>query len=737
MEINPQDWCSKEPIHIPGGVQTHGMLIAIDKAGVVQYMSENLSAASGIAAQDILGNTVCQLSAFFGKKEDSNFVLDLIDLATQDDIVKPVNPYPIRINNTAYNLIITPSESLFILDIEPEDSNLFEDPQNLVGASLSQMLADRDLDTILGNTVVQIRKVIGYDRVMIYKFHRDGHGEVVAEDYAMELESWLGLHYPASDIPAQARELYKVNLVRLIADVSTAPAQLLSNTERPLDLTHSSLRAVSPMHIRYLKNMQVASSFSVSIVVDGLLWGLIACHNYSPRFINYRQRETAKLIGQVLSSCVGMRDQEAIQKERIKLQGIIMEVTRSLQHNDRIPALVDDCGQKILQGFRASGFVLFFEGAIYSVGDVPAADQIEQIANQFAVVDDHSYIRSNKSMDDFTNTELNSERFAGVLSCRLTHGIKDCLILFRPEQASTVKWAGDPNKLVSIDEDGQPFISPRNSFDQWVQECSGQAEDWTDVEIEVFVKIRDELNFAIGRKIEELRLLNDKLRDAYAELDSFTYTVSHDLKTPLTAIRAYAELIQRKSTEPMVFDMAEKIRLSAVRLNQMVQTVLEYSKVGQKFVNKQRVDMSLLIAEIKDHLLMGKINDNLNLQVLSTPELEGDPILLFQVFLNVIENAVKYSHKQQVPTVVIEGDSTGQETVYRITDNGVGISEQQRDTIFDLFSRVGDVSEFEGTGVGLATVRKIMIRHGAEITVESKLGSGSTFVLRFPKEIVA
>ncbi|KGE12589.1 ATP-binding protein [Sphingobacterium deserti] len=737
MEINPQEWCSKEPIHIPGGVQPHGMLIAIDKTGVVQYVSENLAVASGIPAHEILGNNVRLLSEFFGKKASSNFVMDLIELASQDEQMRPLNPYAIRMGDTPFNLIITQSDSLYILDIEPEESNLFEDPQNLVGASLSQMLADRDLDTILENTVVQIRKVIGYDRVMIYKFHRDGHGEVVAEDYAMELESWLGLHYPAADIPAQARELYKVNLVRLIADVGSSPAALLSNNDAPLNLTGSSLRAVSPMHIRYLKNMNVASSFSVSIIVDGALWGLIACHNYSPRFINFRQRETAKLIGQVLSSCVGMRDQEAVQKERIKLQGIIMEVTRSLQHNDRIPALVDDCGEEILRGFRASGFVLYFEGGIYSVGNVPTADQIEQIANQFAVVDDHSYIRSNKAMRDFTFTEFDNVSFAGVLSCRLTHGIKDCLILFRPEQASTVKWAGDPTKLISIDEEGQPFISPRNSFDQWVQECSGQAEDWTDVEIEVFVKIRDELNFAIGRKIEELRLLNEKLRDAYAELDSFTYTVSHDLKTPLTAIRAYAELIQRKSTEPTVFDMAEKIRLSAVRLNQMVQTVLEYSKVGQKFVNKQRVDMAVLITEIKDHLLMGRVNDNLNLEVVNTPELEGDPILLFQVFLNVIENAVKYSHKQHVPTVIIEGASTDQETIYRITDNGVGISVQQQDKIFDLFSRVGDVGEFEGTGVGLATVRKIMTRHGAEITVESTLGSGSTFILRFPKEIVA
>ncbi|GHE44602.1 ATP-binding protein [Sphingobacterium griseoflavum] len=736
-EVNPEEWCSKEPIHIPGGIQAHGLLIAIDNQGIVCYVSDNLIEASKVPADAIIGHSVRLLNEFFGKQKDSNFILDLIDLANQNEIFRPVNPYAIRIEHTPYNLIISKSDTHYLLDIEPEYSSLFEDPQNTVGAGLSQMLADRELGTILRNAVIQVRKIIGYDRVMIYKFHPDGHGEVIAEDYELALESWLGLHYPAADIPSQARALYKANPTRLIADVDQPPASLLANIDKPLDLTNSSLRAVSPMHIRYLKNMGVSSSFSVSIVVDDILWGLIACHNYSPRFINYKQRETAKLVGQVLSSCIGMRDQELAQKERIKLQGIIIDVTRSLIDNERIVSLVEQCGSQILKAFRASGFVLFFEGAVYSVGDVPSDDQIEQIAHQFVVMEDQHCLRSYSTELDLEAIKLDSSRFAGLLSCRLTHGIKDCLILFRPERASTVTWAGDPTKLVSMDASGKPFISPRNSFEQWVEECRGQSDDWTEVEVEVFVKIKDELNFAIARKIDELRLLNDKLRDAYAELDSFTYTISHDLKTPLTAIKAYAELIQRKSSEPIILDMADKIKGSASRLNQMVQTVLEYSKVGQRFVNKQRVNMKSLINEIKDHLLISRANDQLQLEVLKTPDLEGDPILLFQVFLNVIENAVKYSHKQALPKVVIDGSSMYQETVYRISDNGVGISDEQQNAIFDLFSRVGDTTEFEGTGVGLATVRKIMNRHGAQISVESNIGAGSTFILRFPNSVGA
>ncbi|MNR11561.1 Bacteriophytochrome [compost metagenome] len=202
----------------------------------------------------------------------------------------------------------------------------------MVGRSLSEILSDKKIENLLGNVAQQIKKIIGYDRVMVYKFHEDGHGEVVAEAKSDNFESWLGLHYPASDIPKQARELYKINLVRLIADVHTTPSALLThpiNGEAvPLDLTHSTLRAVSPIHIQYLKNMGVASSFSVSILDGDNLWGLIACHNYTPRFINYRERESAKLVGQVLSSAVSFREQEEEQQHANEHRQSVDAITR-------------------------------------------------------------------------------------------------------------------------------------------------------------------------------------------------------------------------------------------------------------------------------------------------------------------------------------------------------------------------------------------------------------------------
>nr|WP_314498474.1 ATP-binding protein [uncultured Chryseobacterium sp.] len=728
------DLCSQEPIHIPGYIQSHGLLIIINKEGYIKYCSENFTQIISQQPEHILGKSISEFSSVFGKAKNHNFIMDLIALSWQGRNFKPVNPYQVEIGDIIYNVIISTSGENYILDFEPEASDLFNDPQNIVGASLSQMLADKNLETILNNVVIQIKSIINYDRIMVYQFHNDGHGEVVAEERNTDLDTWLGLHYPATDIPEQARNLYKKNFTRLISNVHETTVPVLSLSDQPADLSNSTLRAVSPVHIQYLKNMGVVSSFSVSIIVEDELWGLIACHNYSPRFINFRQRETAKLIGQVLSSCIGLRNQEKFQKEDMKLQTTVLEVSRSL-HSEKISDFIPDCASALMESLKASGIAFLYQGELTSIGNVPDLSQIQEIS-ELLQEGESGFLATENSLSDFPKLQLNPVHYSGFLGCRLTQDIKDCLIIFRPEIVQTVKWAGDPAKIVRYDDQGQPFISPRNSFEQWSQEVKGSSEKWSATEKKALIEIRDEINFAVGRKTAELRILNEKLRDAYAELDSFAHTVSHDLKIPLTTIKAFAELIIRKSNEDTVKMMSSKIVDNADRLNQMIKTVLEYSKVGQKEIQKESIDMTVLLNDIVSQLLMNSANKNLKLALSNTPDLDGDPILIFQVFLNIIENAVKYSHKTDYPLVEIEGCVENNEVIYTIKDNGVGMSEDQQTKIFGLFNRVGQTDEYEGSGIGLATVKKIITRHNATIGVKSEEGIGSTFIVRFSKKKV-
>ena len=284
--------CDREPIHIPGKIQSHGFLIVIDSGNFIRFYSENIKDYIPEIPQDLLGKHINSIEPLIGKNEPHDFINQLIKFGKNNGF-EQTNPFNTDIQGKPFHLIISTSADYYMLEFEPAKSDSHSDIQKMIGRSISEMLADKNLQSLLNNSALQVKTVIGYDRVMIYRFAEDGHGEVVAESKNPELQSWMGLHYPASDIPKQARELYKRNLTRLIANVHTEPTGVLTAADNvlPLDMTNSQLRAVSPVHIQYLKNMGVDSSFSISLMYKQELWGLIACHNYTPRYIDYRSRE--------------------------------------------------------------------------------------------------------------------------------------------------------------------------------------------------------------------------------------------------------------------------------------------------------------------------------------------------------------------------------------------------------------------------------------------------------------
>ncbi|RYF84571.1 MAG: GAF domain-containing protein, partial [Chitinophagaceae bacterium] len=284
--------CDKEPIHILGKVQTYGFLVAVDQSSfIVQYASDNLADFTDVSYEHILGKPLLDFLRQIDTGDKSDAIHSVIRLGG-DNGYSTFNPLRLNINNKSYNLIIHVSGEYIVLEFEQEISDIEQQLQSLIGSSLSRILEGGTLSDTLNLAAQQIKELIGYDRVMIYKFWEDGHGEVVAEQRKADLEPFMGLHYPASDIPKQARELYKINLTRIIADVDSVPSPIYNaaSSDKPLDLTHSTLRAVSSIHVEYLKNMGVKASFSVSLISNDELWGLIACHNYSPRFIDFRAR---------------------------------------------------------------------------------------------------------------------------------------------------------------------------------------------------------------------------------------------------------------------------------------------------------------------------------------------------------------------------------------------------------------------------------------------------------------
>ncbi|MEO8961996.1 MAG: ATP-binding protein, partial [Ginsengibacter sp.] len=718
--------CNLEPIHIPGKIQSHGFLLATDKNGIIRFQSEN--------SNDFIPGTYPQLLKQsiqnIGSVIDTSGKVNWIHILEQN--FTDINPVSLDIRNESFNLIISHFGGYILFEFERAGAITTRHEAKLITKSIPIILKESSLQSLLAATSQEVKRIINYDRVMIYQFADDGHGEIVAEAKKPDLESWLGLHYPASDIPQQARELYKLNLTRLISNVYDEPVGIASQKGEPsdLDLTSSHLRAVSPIHIQYLKNMGVSSSFSISLIYKKELWGLIACHNYTPRFINYESREAAKIVGQVLSAALEIRQDAQDLQLLSSFYSKVDELSINLHSANLIEEALFDVQSNILSVVQATGAALIYDKKISTAGTVPEIEDIKQLVTWISENSSEDFYASSHVGKAFPQAASYKELACGILSVTLSKELNEYIIWFKPEIIKNINWAGNPDKPVAEDE--MLKLSPRNSFEKWVQKVSGTSQPWATEEIKSALRLRTKVLGVISAKASAIRTLNDRLKNAYEELDTFSYTISHDLKTPITAIKAYAQLLEYDNdinTENK--NLIQRIINRTDRMNDMINEVFEYSRIGRQTVRHQSANMGNILKEIVQDLGEAYPSVKPGIIIGDTPTLKGDPMMIWQVFNNVIGNAVKYSQHAPNPSIVIEGKVMENQIIYTIKDNGIGIPHRDINNIFLLFRRMGNTGDIEGSGVGLAIAKKIVEKHEGHIWVESEEGSGSTFFLAF------
>ncbi|SFF45275.1 Bacteriophytochrome (light-regulated signal transduction histidine kinase) [Pedobacter antarcticus] len=728
--------CASEPIHIPGQIQSHGFLIALDRQYKVSHCSDNIYELLRETYAKLIGSQLRYIEQLIRGDDQPGFIRDLLNIGKINKSFEQINPFKLAINGETYYLIISASADQYLLEFESSTSDALPDVQKMMGHSISKMLADKNLQSLLENTVLQVKKTILYDRVMIYRFAEDGHGEVVAEAKNEELSPWLGLHYPASDIPQQARDLYKLNLTRIIADVQTTPIKIsaAADQDQPLELTYSQLRAVSPVHIQYLKNMGVASSFSISLLCKGELWGLIACHNYTPKFIDFLSRELSKLLGQILSSALEFRQEEIHQQTLEVFSGTLDKLTKQLQETASIEEALTKGPVTVLDIVHASGAVLVYEKNITKIGITPDDGQLTELISWLNQNNNQPLYHLTKLAAHYPAADNYRTVASGIMVVVISKELEEYVIYFKPEQPQFITWAGNPEKQAVMGGNGLMHISPRNSFQQWSQTILSTSLAWSPEEINSALRLQEEITYAINQKAGAIRLLNEQLQRAYDELDTFSYTVSHDLKNPIAAIKAYAQLVARSQ------GFTDRDRMLLGRINQradqmhlMIVSILDYSRIGRSAFKYHNIDARALIEDIvRDQSLIYE-SQNVKITLGSMPELKGDPMMMLQIFSNLISNAVKYSKHGHAPHVHIEGTVNDADICYAIKDNGLGIAPHNLKNVFGLFSRMDNVKDIEGSGVGLAIVKRVVEKHNGRIWVESELNKGSVFFVSFNK----
>lgn len=506
--------CEKEPIHIPGLIQPHGVLLAAagDDDRTIVQCSRNTELLLGLPAEALLGRP---LASVIGKE-----LLNRIE----DSIAKPAGTDKLHYMDATLDVpggqaelfaISHVSGDMLIVEFEapsPETLPLIDDFE-WVQAFFTRIKRTHSRAGASQVAAELVKDILGYDRVMIYEFDAEWNGKVIAEAKNNDLESFLGHHYPASDIPRQARELYLRNWVRTIVDMDYTPVPILPVlqplTGQPLNLSLSVLRSVSPIHVEYMKNMGVGATMTISLIHGGELWGLITCHHNSPRYVPHRLRNLCNFLGSFFSSELHQRQLLDDYQGELHHKSMAQRLSRifsapgtSEQLKDKLDAAEDD----LLSILNASGAAVQYHGRLFLFGITPEPADIVKLANWLSRQADDYVFSTNRLPSLYPPAASFKDKASGAGFLSLSSDYRDHIVWFRPEVLQTVTWAGDPAKAVIRSDDGYR-LSPRKSFEQWKQVVKDSSLPWEPKEIHALADLK---SIALKQTEDDLRLAEEK-----------------------------------------------------------------------------------------------------------------------------------------------------------------------------------------------------------------------------------
>lgn len=819
--------CEDEPIHIPGAIQSFGLLVALEEVEegelIVRTVSENSKRIIGYTPQELF-----KLASFTDilTEEQTDNLLDHIDFI-RDDESDPASNGPevftlsvrggrkrstklwcaMHINPVAPDLIIlefeldddqeyplsakddvTPEPAEDTLNSNPTEEEYAESTENqskplrvlrsarkrrgeaaamevfsILSQITEQLAAAPNLEKFLKILVGVVKELTGFHRVMIYQFDSSFNGRVVTElvDPRATKDLYKGLNFPASDIPKQARELYKYNKVRLLYDRDQTTARLVCRTmadlEKPLDLTYSYLRAMSPIHIKYLTNMAVRSSMSVAINAFGELWGLIACHSYGARGmrVSFPIRKMCRLVGDTASRQI----ERLSYASRLQARKLINTVPTEVNPSGRILASSDE----LLKLFDADFGMLSIRGETKILGRLEQSQEALALLEYLRMRQMASVVTSVDVKEDFPDLRypLGFAHIAGLLLVPLSVGGNDFIVFFRKSQIKEVKWAGNPYEKFNR-EGTEGYLEPRKSFKMWTEKVVGKCRDWTEEQVETAAV----LCLVYGKFIEVWRQKEAALQNS--QLTKLLLANSaHEVRTPLNAIINYLEIAMEGSLDQETRENLAKSHSASKSLIYVINDLLDLTKTeeGQQVIKDETFDLPLTIRDAVDSFRNDAKRKGIDYDFVEHPgvpqHVHGDSRRIRQAVTNILGNAFQYTTKGfvRVQLLLAEQQNRRAFVEFVVEDSGCGMSDDQLDSIFreleEVSSTVDDelfsadqVSKTHALpesgqdpqkrrvlGLGLAVVGRIVGNMHGQMRLKSEVGKGSRFVIQLPFEI--
>jgi two-component system, chemotaxis family, sensor kinase Cph1 len=655
--------CDREPIHIPGSIQPHGFLLVVD--GETTRVTH--------VAGDIEGGLGTPNWA------DAR-VADLLGADVAAAIITPNAALPRQITpplaSEAFDLSVLRGDHEFIIELEAAA------PTHLVATLLPKLEAAGyafekavDISGLLIAAAQAFRGLTGYDRVMIYRFLDDDAGKVAAEDASPDQHSFLNHHFPASDIPAQARALYVRNLVRVIPDVHYRPAPLRPQrpADDPLDMSDSSLRSVSPIHVQYLKNMCVAASASFSIVKDGALWGLVACHNATPRTLPLDVRGTCRALAAGLARQIKSREDTDAYRERVRLRTFEDRIVELLLREGSLDNALSKHLPEIQRMLGADGVAVLRGDEAVTAGKCPSGADIQSIAGWITKNAPHPVFSTHELGENIALPDAALPLAAGLLAMTLSVAEPWMVLWFRAEAIETVNWAGNPHKAATPGPDG--VLTPRASFDAWSETVRGKARRWSVPEVEAAERLAVAIqNVWQTRRIrdlnKELMHLVEQKEALLKQREFLLGEVNHRVQNSLMLVSSFLSLQARESSDQATRDAIEEARrrISAVSL-------VHRRLYGSEQI--RTVDAARYVEELLDDLLtsFGEEWRGMVTRDLEPVLLPNDrAISMGLVLTELVINANKYAYGGAPGPLQVALTENGNAFRLTVADRGVGRS---------------------------------------------------------------
>jgi light-regulated signal transduction histidine kinase (bacteriophytochrome) len=714
--------CADEPIHVPGSIQPHGALLFFTAAGELEGWSENAPATLALPLE------VGRPSAGLGLPEGvAELVRECLDAMSEGEAAPMVAA--IVIGAAEYDCVVHASQGRVIAEFEAREVATDTVAQFAIKAhsSIDRLRRQKTVDALLDTAVRQVREFTGFDRVMAYRFRADDSGDVVAEARREDLTPYLGQRYPAGDIPPQARRLYVLNTLRMIADVTYDAVPLLGAPDAaPLDMRHAVLRSVSPIHIEYLQNMGVGASMSVSIVINGRLWGLIACHHMGPKRVPYSIRMAADVLAQVIASTI--QGLESRQEAELVARAAAVRtslVESLLLEEDPLDALV-----KHADGLMASTDARALVATQYGRVVCRGVEQSCGEAIAATLPEGAHDLLARACLDDWpADARAGLGKWAGMLGLPFDPPSNGWCLLLRPEQIEQVAWGGKPDKSETYGPMGER-LTPRGSFDAWHETVRGCAHEWED-------GVLAHARLTLG---ELARVSNARRAQLEATRAQLLAMLGHDLRDPLHSINMAGMVLEKTDGGNKSGTLGRRIQSSSNRMQRMIGQVLDMSRIDRGLdlgVALEPVDLAALVADMVEEAQLAYPAIVYELRIDDPAVVMADSGRLGQVLSNLLSNARHHGEPNQPIEVRLRREDG--EAAIVVANAGAPIPHEIESGLFNPFKRssLNNPRNRTGMGLGLYIAQQIVREHGGEIAYRHEAGGAGgngrvVFTVRLP-----